>query len=133
VQLSATLVDASGKPVTGAPVSFFLKDQFMGVAGDREIGSAKTDTNGVAVALYQPHIDGDLTVLARFQGVGNYSPSEASVAMHMENSPPAYVPAGRSGLDIPGWGPWWIFMLVGTVWCVYAYVYYQVIHLRQNR
>ncbi|MDO8612350.1 MAG: Ig-like domain repeat protein [Dehalococcoidia bacterium] len=133
VQLTATLVDPSGQPVAGAPVVFLLKDDFLGIAGEREIGSAQTDAAGAATLIYQPYVDGDLTVLARFDGVGNYAPSEGAATLHVEDSPPAYVPEGHSGLDIPGWGPWWIFMLVGAVWLVYAFVYFQVNQLRQDR
>ncbi len=131
--LAATLQDGAGQPLNGAQVTFYIEQGFMGTNGRVSIGSVQTDASGAATIQYQPHADGDQIAVARFDGMGGYAASESLNVLHVEGSSPAYVPAGRSGLDIPGWGPWWIGILLGTVWITYSFVWVQVVGIRQNR
>jgi hypothetical protein len=131
--LAATLKDGAGQPLTGAQVTFYIEQAFMSANSRVTIGSAQTDASGVATIRYQPHADGDQAAVARFEGMGTYGASESTSVLHVEGSLPAYVPAGRSGLDIPGWGPWWVGILLGAVWLTYSFVWTQILRIRQNR
>ena len=133
VTLTATVRDWAGEPLAGTPVRFYWDADFLGVSSPMELGSAESDSEGVASFQFEPRVTGTLTLLAKFEGVGNYEPSVATINLEVEDAAPAFVPSGRSGLDIPAWGPWWIFLLVGAVCTTYAFVLYQVYRLRQVR
>ena len=124
VSLMATLIDAKGKPVPKAYIKFSMKVEFAGVADDMELGTARTDANGVAFREFIPTLTAEkYPITARFDGLGTHDGSEQAVEIESFGPPPvAYIqqPAGLENvrhLAIRG--------LAGgaiTIWSVFAFV-----------
>ncbi|UCE16251.1 MAG: Ig-like domain repeat protein [Candidatus Bathyarchaeota archaeon] len=72
--LKATLKDEEGSPLQNIVVDFYIYEE-----NDwNEIGSAKTDSNGVASLIYTPSTTGTFQVKAMFGGATNYADSSST-------------------------------------------------------
>ncbi len=151
--LMATLKDDQGKPVSKAEVSFSIQAQFGPTTGQMDIGSAKTDVNGVAFLPYKPTLHALLqTITAQFDGMGVYAQSKQSIQIRLIGTPPSAYTVDPTGLpDAPAyaslapatvapistplvaalswsmshWQETPIVLLVGGVWLAFAYVLFQ--------
>ncbi len=153
--LMAVLKDDKRAPVSKAEVRFTLQAEFAGSHGAMEIGTAKTDYNGVAFLAYRPTVQTMLqNITAQFDRMGLYAPSKQSFQIRLIGTPPSAYQVSPLGLpDTPvyaslstraplpiaapataalSWsvGHWQeapLVLLVGGVWAIFAYVLFQVL------
>jgi plastocyanin len=102
ILLTALLADAKGAPVSKATVTFYEDATLGSTSGQMEIGTARTDGNGVAFLYFQPTLDDpQQTITAKFGGAGVNAESSGTIHIRqVDNPPPAYVtePVGLAGL-----------------------------------
>lgn len=131
VRLRATLADDAGNPIPNVPVRFFVEAELAGTRGLMEIGSAVTDSRGVASLVYAPTFPGEQRLTARFEGVGLYAESEGTARLDVPDAVPAYT-SGPPGLaPLPRLAAAGLVALVLGVWATFAYVIYQVLRIRR--
>jgi len=79
--LTATLTTADGKPVSDQSIRFFEQVTFMGGPREALLGTATTDSTGVAAIQYQPAQKGTDQIVARFASSGDYQAAEAHLSL----------------------------------------------------
>lgn len=128
VNLMAVLLDARGTPIHRAEVRFYIETEFVGTRGLMEIGSTRTDSNGVALLTYQPTLAAERqTVVARFEGQGTHDASQKAVEIRLVEPSPVSHAADSSGLEGAGRGMLVAFVLAMVgVWAAFGYVLWQV-------
>ncbi len=97
MKLQATLKDNAGKPLQGQSIGFLADVDFFST-GQIEIGSADTDSDGIATFEYVPRMSGRTTFVARLatlQSSATIDLGEAGYAF--------YVPS--AGIKMPSTGP----------------------------
>jgi len=90
VTLKATLKDESGSPLQNIDVDFYIYE----ANAWKKIGSAKTDSNGIASLKYTPSSTGTFQVKAMFGGTTNYAQSNSpsnSLDVAMDYTPLYYI------------------------------------------
>jgi hypothetical protein len=115
--LSARLATEDGKPVSGQEIEFLVPVELF---GNREafVGSATTDSTGLATVGYQPAQSGRQTVVARFTGGSAYATSEASAEIQVGEVVPAIRTEPLPFAGLRDWVPAVLVALVLTVWGV---------------
>lgn len=100
VTLKATLKDESDNPMQNIDIDFYIYEENSW----KKIGSAKTDSNGVASLKYSPSTTGTFQVKSMFEGTANYSESSstsASLNVTMDYTP-YYIGGGIIAVAIVG-------------------------------
>jgi len=121
ITVSATLTDAAGRPVAGAPIEFLIPTSWgEEIEGDVLVGTALTGTDGVAVVELDMRRSGEVEVIARFDGDERFKWAENEAAVEIEGESQLYTP--KVGIEIPGLGIWVLAATVGTVWSLYFVV-----------
>lgn len=128
VTVWATLRDADGKPITGAPVRFFVATQLF-PDKPTAVGNAATDAQGQAKFSYTPRADGKFTLQAKFEGGGIYSTSDASYSLEASNAQPAYLEKPKGLEAISHWAPTVVRLVLLGIWSTYAFVVYQIVRI----
>ena len=82
--LTATLTSADGKPITNQPITFYESVTFLGQPREALLGTATTDSTGVAGILYQPAQKGSNLILVRFAGSTAYQASQAQTNLDVD-------------------------------------------------
>ena len=103
------------EPVGGLPVTFYIVTT---VFGERlmKVGEALSDVNGTVSVVYRPTWTGDHTVVAHFDGAGDYAATETSFHFDAQVAESAYEPA-EFGLDpLRRWLPFAVGIAVLVVW-----------------
>ncbi len=133
IDLMATVRDANGAPVAKADVHFFADVEFAGTKGTMEIGTARTDANGVAFFDYQPTFAARyLKITARFEGMGVYAEAEQSTTVAIVDALPAYT-VRPVGLEAVGQWTLAAFLLaIAGVWAVFGYVLFQAYQISRG-
>jgi hypothetical protein len=129
VNITAMLRDVKGTPVPKADIVFTLAAEFVGTKGDMVIGSARTDTNGIAFFEFKPTFGmKEQKVTAHFSRMGIYDQSDGSVTVEEVDVQPAAYESTPVGLEsVAQWAPLLLLVVVLGVWLTLAYVFYQVI------
>lgn len=129
VSFMALLVAPTGAPIPKAEVRFFLDAEFLGTKGKMEIGTVKTDENGVAFFDYRPTLaTPQQTITGRFEGMGTHGEAEQSVVILETGSPPSAYDQAPVGLEIfRQSAPLALALAVIAVWLILAYVFLQAI------
>ncbi|MBI3953906.1 MAG: Ig-like domain repeat protein [Chloroflexi bacterium] len=129
LSLMAVLKDAQGTPVSKGEVRFYLDAEFAGTKGKMEIGTAKTDKNGVALLSYRPALAArQQKITAHFEGMGVYGESQQAVELQEVGVPPPAYTTAPVGLEsIRHWAPTALAAAVLAVWSVFGFVLYQAI------
>ncbi len=96
MSLTAVLKDMEGKPITGAPVKFYISADFF-ASGLMEVGEAVTNDRGVAVLNYTPKLSGDVQVEARYDDI------EATTALILIETDKTFYQA-EAGIRLPAPG-----------------------------
>jgi hypothetical protein len=131
VELQATLLDNSGKPVGGALISFVVPASLF-IDADMHITQVRTNAGGQATIRYTPKLEGDIQVIARTEGGLNYQPTEAAVKMTLEKGITLYNTDWR--VRAPFMSPLLIVLAVAIIWSAYAVTAKQVIGIwREGR
>ncbi len=117
--LTATLVSSSGKPIGEQEVSFY---QTVDLLGTRSafLGTATTDSTGVAALAYVATQTGGQSFVARFAGAKGLAKSEATAQVQIIQSKQVFEqPAAPFGL-VGQWLPYVLGALVLGVWVLLA-------------
>jgi hypothetical protein len=126
VQLTARLLGADGRPVGSEPVTFTIRDaDFGGI--QVPVGSATTNTAGLATVTYTPRWTGTLAFTAQLGGDATLSSAPATAAFAATSAVPAYhvAPAPLAGLRFGV--AWAIEALTVAVWLMLAIVLISVV------
>ncbi len=99
--LTAVVKDSQGKPIRNAAVRFFIEVDFF-ASGLMEIGEAVANDQGVAVLEYTPRLEGDIEILARYDGDG-FNPAESTVTLTLAGSDEPFYEV-EVGMQLPTLG-----------------------------
>lgn len=155
VNLTASLKDEKGKPISGATISFFIDREFFldsgnvpvetsrgpliadygaqegKVKGLMEIGKAKTNGDGIATLKYTPAIDGNLKLVAKYES-SNPGAVENSINWQITERGVSYHP--EIGIDASFLSPKAILgIILGSIWAIFLYVLYQVFAISREK
>ncbi len=128
VSLMVALKDAKGAPVAKAVVHFYMDAEFAGTRGQMEIGTVKTDANGVAFLEYRPTVPAtQQTITASFEGMGVFGESQSTTVLQLSEAPPSAYVIAPIGLDsMRSLAPLVVVAVILVVWLIYAWVLSQV-------
>jgi hypothetical protein len=115
--LSATLSRADGTPLPDQEVSFYQQVDLFGPR-DALLGSAATDSGGVAVLLYQAATRGRQTIKATFGGSSGVGKAEASTAIDVRDVVDPYEPDAEPLASLRQWLPVALTSVVVAVWAL---------------
>ncbi len=118
VTFTAMMKDATGSPVKGARVVFWFPASFLSTSGAVELGSAVTDSKGIATLLYQVRTEGSVSVNAYFSGDSRYDPASASIDMRVEGTAQLNKHIVE-GVRVPGLSVWLLAGVLGIVYSIY--------------
>jgi hypothetical protein len=121
VTVSALLRDAQGSPVRGSRVVFWMPASFLSNSGAVELGSAVTDSRGIATIVYQARIGGAVSLNAYLSGDSRYDAAYASADMQVEGTA-QLTKHIIEGVRVPGLGVWLLAGLLGIVYSIYLTV-----------
>jgi len=118
VTVSALLRDAQGSPVNGSRVVFWSPASFLSNTGAVELGSAVTDSRGIATIVYQARIGGSVSLNAYLAGDSRYDAAYASADMQVEGTA-QLTRHPIEGVRVPGLSIWLLAGILGVVWSIY--------------
>src|SRR3990172_4456989 len=121
VTVSALLRDAQDSPVRGSRVVFWMPASFLSNAGAVELGSAVTDSRGIATLLYQARIGGAVSLNAYLAGNSRYDAAYASADMQVEGTA-QLTKHIIEGVRVPGLSVWLLAGLLAIVYSIYLTV-----------
>jgi hypothetical protein len=126
--LTALLKDNEyDEPVANAQVVFFVESDFF-IKNLMEIGTAVTDTHGLAKIDYIPNQPGIVKVVASYKAGSNFKPVQAESTVNITGSTKE-VYKTLVGIQFPNSFLLWIIavvILLSAIWCTFLYVLYQV-------
>ena len=114
--VSARLATADGKPLSSQEIDFYVPVELFG-SREAFIGTATTDSTGLATLGYQPSQVGPQRIVARFVGSPDYAASEAGLDIQVKEVAPVY---RDEPLPFAGLREWLPASLVGVVLIVWA-------------
>lgn len=121
VTVNALLKDAAGSPIGGSRVVFWMPASFLSNSGAVELGSAVTDSRGIATIIYQARIGGAVSLNAYLAGDSRYDAAYASDDMQVEGTA-QLTKHIIEGVRVPGLGVWLLAGLLGIVYSIYLTV-----------
>jgi len=89
----ATLTAADGSPLGNETVNFFEGVNFAGADREAALGTAVTDSTGVAAIAYQPAQVGKHTLIAHFAGDTNAAKADVTSSVQIAEVVPPFPPA----------------------------------------
>lgn len=113
--LTALLKDATGEPLGGERITFFVDVDFES-AGPMLIGSRTTDASGRAAIRFRPTWDGEQLLSARFEGNASHLPATVNRAMEVLGSNARYVEQPRGLERVRNWLPVTAGVVLLAVW-----------------
>jgi hypothetical protein len=115
--LSATLMTGDGRFVSDRAIDFYQQTEFFG-RRDALIGTATTDTTGVAILVYQPALRGTQTLVARFGGSGGFAAAEATTTIEVREVAEPFEPEPLPLATVRQWLPFGLGATVISVWAI---------------
>lgn len=113
----ATLTTQDGKPLSDRNVDFYQEIEFFGPR-ESYIGSATTDSTGVATLLYLPAESGKQSIKARYLGRDGYASTQVSATIDIKDARPALESEPLPLATVARWLPMVLGLLVLAVWAV---------------
>ncbi len=113
----ATLTTQDGKPLSDRNVDFFQELEFFG-SRESYIGSATTDSTGVATLLYLPAESGKQSIKARYLGRDGYASSQVTATIEIKDAKPAFESEPLPLAAVARWLPVVLGLIVLAVWAV---------------
>ncbi len=110
------LASADGKPLGNETVSFFESVNFAGANREAALGSAVTDSTGVAAIAYQPAQTGSHTLVARFAGDATAGQAVTTSAVKVTNVVPLFPEAPLPLGFVRHWLGFAVLAVVVAVW-----------------
>lgn len=109
--------EATGTPLVGIPVTFYMKDEFAGVQGKVLLGTTKTNAKGLADLNFEPRVAGAHQVTAEYATPGEAQPETSSISMSIAGST-TQLYRSTAGVSIPGLSVWVLIAVVSVVWII---------------
>lgn len=116
--LGASLRSPDGKPLTDRQVEFYLQTSVFGPR-DAHLGTATTDSTGMAMLVYEPATRGQQSIKARFAGAKDVPGAEATATIEVRES---VEPFHEEALPLASVRQWLPFALTGVVVAVWSVV-----------
>ena len=116
VQLAVDIHTPDGAPLAGTTVTYYLHMSFAGAQGEAEIGRALTDDSGVATIQYVPRAAGRHEVRMEYLAPGATIVEEVVGTFDVAGG--AQLVRSAGGVDIPGFNPGLLMVVLGTVWLI---------------
>lgn len=117
--LAAYLTDPVGNPIAGAEIVFYAETTFMNNTGDAELGRAITNSDGLALLRFEPRIEGERLIIARFAGNEVFAPLQMSETLTvLPGSRLHYEP---SPVRVPGANVGMAASVLAAVWAVFVF------------
>lgn len=116
--LTATLTTADGKPVSDQPITFSEEVSFLGGTRSALLGTATTDSTGVAAIEYQPVQQGSDAIVARFAGSSGLSAAQLRESLDVTE---VVAPFPTQPVPFASLGTWLriaFLLVVGGTWAV---------------
>lgn len=127
ITLAATLTGADGQPIPKAELTFLVEQQFAGQTGLMAVGTAETGPGGLAQLAYRPTRNDAEKMVIRFEGLGVYDVSEASVDLPGSQAFGTALTTDDNTLHgIKTWAHLGFVLVIGGVWVAFAYIVFQV-------
>ncbi|MBI4294626.1 MAG: Ig-like domain repeat protein [Chloroflexi bacterium] len=120
VTLKARLQDNAGQSVAKATVRFYSPASFLSGAGLMRIGEAVTSEQGVAVIDYVSRRNGQIEIMAEFEGDSSYGPSQAAVSIMVEGNRQLY--EAEAGIRVPFISKWFLVAILSAIWGTFFFV-----------
>jgi len=115
VEISVTVREATtGEPVAGVPVVFFADAFFAGVTGEIRLGSAESNSIGVATFATSFSVRGVHQVRVEIEGDAETEPASVNISVGIG----AQIIESEVGVSIPGVGAWMVTAVIGAVWLI---------------
>lgn len=112
----ATLTAADGNPLGNETVNFFEGMNFAGANREAALGTAVTDSTGVAAIAYQPAQVGKHTLIARFAGGANAAKADVTSTFQVSEVVPPFPPAAVPLKFVRRWLSVAVVTAVVAVW-----------------
>jgi hypothetical protein len=122
VLLKAQLKTTDGKPVSNRSVEFYQQVELLGPR-EAHLGTAMTDSTGVASLLFQAAQTGQHTVKLSFAGAEGYAASTGSGTFEVGAITPPFEPEPLPLAAVRGWLPIVLGGLVLAAWLVLLVVF----------
>lgn len=117
--LAAYLTDPAGNPIAGAEIVFYAETTFMNNTGNAELGRAITNSDGLALLRFEPRIEGERLIIARFAGNEVFAPLQMSETLTvLAGSRLHYEP---SPVRVPGANVGMAASVLAAVWAVFVF------------
>lgn len=114
--IPVALSEADGAPLANTPVSFYLDATFAGVSGEVEVGTAVTDSAGLATLAYRPRVAGHHDIRVEYFLPNEAEPEIATISVDVAGAAQLYV--ADPGLSIPGLNVGLLMAILTTVWTI---------------
>lgn len=115
--VTAVLKDSKGAPIPGATILFWRPGDFLSVSGAVELGSAKTNAQGIATFNYQARNQSIVTLNVSFSGNDQHDPANTSQDIKVLGSTQLY--QSTAGVHLPGVTVWLLVGALTVAWSIY--------------
>ncbi|NQW18274.1 MAG: hypothetical protein HQ478_12395 [Chloroflexi bacterium] len=123
IDLQAVLL-VEGVAVPEAEITFFRATEFMNNGSDLVIGIAMTNTRGVATVTYVPRTEGEILVLAEFEGMDGFRGAFAETTLIVGAGPGQY--KVEAGVSVPGVNVSFLVAILSAVWGTFFFVMFLI-------
>lgn len=123
--------DTDQAAIAGMAVAFHEQVTFAGVTNDVDLGSAVTDSSGVATLTYEPRVAGTHEIHVSYT-YGDGTEAEDAVASLSVPATGQQLYHSSEGVKIPGLNVWMLMALVATVWAILLSVAFRVIAIAHD-
>ncbi len=112
----ANLTAADGTPIGNETITFFESVNFAGADRDALLGTAVTDSTGVAAIFYQPAQIGKHTLVAQFAGNTSAAKADTTSAIQVTDVAPLYPAVTVPLASVRHWLSISVLLIVVAVW-----------------
>ncbi len=119
IELRAT-VSVGGAGATGVTVKFLRFAKFMNAGNDVLIGTATTDSNGVAVVDFLPRSEGEILITAEVEATDDVRSAITDGVVEVGAGPALFTQ--EAGISVPGITVAWLAVILGAIWMTFMYV-----------
>jgi hypothetical protein len=124
--LTATHLDATGKPVGEREVTFYQHVEFFGPR-DAQLATATTDSDGNATIVYESAEAGQQTILVHFAGDKTYAEGSASGSIDVKEAGAPFKEAPRPLASVRIWLPLILAAFVLATWLALFGIFWRAI------
>ena len=117
IAVAAYLTDPLGRPISGAEIVFHSETTFLNTTGEMKIGSARTNSYGLALLPHLARIEGEAEIKAAFDGNDVFAPAVASDTIEILAGEQLYTEV--TPFRIPGANVGMVAMIISVVWIIF--------------